>query len=818
MQPSPWRWPTAQQNSPPRLPFLNHSASLVDLHDSRWPWKYGRPSSPTESSSSSSASNVLTPTQSTIDYSESRSSTPTPSTPPQIFSTITYTNFASKNPWRNLNHEGYSPQLSPKSSPFSTSPNTHSRASTPTASMASPIAPQPVRPPAYHSATDPMSYEPAWSRPSPPPLMSPTPLPSNEIENDKLRVQPITPELISHVVKLIPRIITRYGWKIETANWVYQWAIQQPKTALLLWMCDDLQAWKRAGAHGLKDNAMPFEAHNLHGIVSSPEQVVKLQWKVAMRPLPRDGGHVEFQTQEHVPVKEIGALVEDKAPSKTLTKVQYLDGSDSQFYVRKRFEISADRPQDKTTILDQIKKFNRLEHDNLAKIMSSYARGSVVAFITPLATCNLAQYLAEVEDLSHSELIMSWATDLCSALAYLHHKRLEHKNIRPQKILVDTVLNRVSISVFGTSLPARSSSYSYLYRPYSEEPAYIYAAPEIVARRDIHQREVRQAADVFSLGCCLLDMLTVAKGYRVSKATKYRSSVSHDLSFHANLDRVHVWIKQLAAIKIASAASRRNTVYTSPNAVLRVVQSMLTAEPDARPTMKQVVREIESPSAYGLSMRRNSDVVMSSNGSRMAVTAPTTTSPPVRRPRDIPRPSPARSEYSVPTRSSPPGLQEFTRPSPPRQEYRIPRPSPPRSEFSVPTRSSPPGMPEFPRRSPPKQEYSIPRPSPPRSEFAAPTRSSPPGLAEFTRRSPPKHDYSIPRPSPPRSEFSAPTRSSPPGLHEFARHSPPKQEYSIPRDSNIWDLQSLSDYDWTPAVPEYSTTAASVYDDGFYQA
>ena len=59
---------------------------------------------------------------------------------------------------------------------------------------------------------------------------------------EKLPVQPITP-LLHLELKHVPRILTQRGWANHDAKWAYQWAIQQPKTALLLWMSGELQAW-----------------------------------------------------------------------------------------------------------------------------------------------------------------------------------------------------------------------------------------------------------------------------------------------------------------------------------------------------------------------------------------------------------------------------------------------------------------------------------------------------------------------------------------------------------------------------------------------
>ena len=399
-----------------------------------------------------------------------------------------------------------------------------------------------------------------------------------------MSVQLITPSLHLAISRLIHKICKQNGWTGSSAERITRWAVSQPTTALLLWMCEDLPAWKHAAFFWLQDNKMPFKEDDLRGIAADTAKVLEMQWRVAMKQLPKDGQHVDFQIFDAVPLQDCGQMDEAKTGSKTIAKVRYLDRLDEAVFVRKRFEfMNADRPNDKRLCLSHIRAYNELDHENIVKIASSYLQGQVVAFTYPFARYNLAEYLSTESNIDHG-MLLRWVLDLADALAYVHSKGLQHRGIRPQKILVDVAAKKILFSPFGISLPARSSTYAQLYTPYSNEPSYIYAAPEV-----IHLRDSRNTADVFSLGCCFLDMLTVARGYPLSSFVDYRSKLTQDLSFQANPDSVSAWVEHLKTVKTTIPPSRKATRTSS------VIKAMLHADPAKRPPMQKVVEYLKAP-------------------------------------------------------------------------------------------------------------------------------------------------------------------------------------------------------------------------------
>jgi hypothetical protein len=405
--------------------------------------------------------------------------------------------------------------------------------------------------------------------------------------------------------KLIPELLKRRNWN-EWKDMIFQWAIRNPRSAVLLWVCGELDALLKVVLYyPLDDKMLPFNEKHLRGIVTDPSKMLQEQWKIGiLKNLPRNGGHVEFKTQDTVPLIDHGRVGPFMSSTvKTRTKMEYADGFDKLFYVRKRLEVPPDRPKDKDTILKQIQAYHRLDHPAIAQIVASYAQGQVVSVLMPYAEVNLAQFLeSEFMGYKQSEQILTWVKELAGGLAFIHAQGMEHKNIRPQKILVDVPNDRIFFAVFGICHPMRNS-HSQLFARYSNEPSYIYAAPEVVLGRDVNGKH----ADTFSLGAIFLEMVTYAKDQTLEEMRQFISAISHDESFHANLLQVRQYIEKLKSVQVAIRNSQRRIEFIGNSRnILEVAKGMLNPDVTRRVTMAQAEHHLLRGPGRRKAPRRNS--------------------------------------------------------------------------------------------------------------------------------------------------------------------------------------------------------------------
>jgi serine/threonine protein kinase len=106
--------------------------------------------------------------------------------------------------------------------------------------------------------------------------------------------------------------------------------------------------------------------------------------------------------------------------------------------------------------------------------------------------------------------------------------------------------------------------------------------------------DATEKADVFSLGCVFLDILTFMLKKKPTDFVKHRSTKQKvnvggrnsktDSSFHANLNKVEGWMK---VIDDAAFAQDDDAFRTIPH-ILSLVRSMLSRAPHVRPTAREV--------------------------------------------------------------------------------------------------------------------------------------------------------------------------------------------------------------------------------------
>jgi serine/threonine protein kinase len=394
----------------------------------------------------------------------------------------------------------------------------------------------------------------------------------------------------------------RQGWEPSLLKKVWHWTLSNPRLALLLVVCDDVASWRQAAFFDLRDENLPFHEERLQGIVTDARKVVEEQWRATARELPLNGSHVDLAARETVPLQHLSLIRTSSSHEKSADQVRMLGNSDDRILVRKRFVVT--RPSQKASLLKQINEFKQYDHKNIAKLLCSYSQPSHVGIITVKAQFTLDDYLHSAgTDPSRSKLLLDWMRDLSQAVEYLHSQSISvdgrvqsicHRNIRPRKILIDgpkIYLAPFGIGSSGDSFSPTVKSPQRLdqVQSYFQDQSYVYAAPEAVYSRG------KRPADVFSLGCVFLCMMTVIQNQPLSLFTQYRAGSSQDASFHAHLDRVGTWRNRLLATVNSSLRNgitgpgRKQRQLKSEADWLQIIAKMILPEPKDRLKMRGIV-------------------------------------------------------------------------------------------------------------------------------------------------------------------------------------------------------------------------------------
>lgn len=324
-----------------------------------------------------------------------------------------------------------------------------------------------------------------------------------------------------------------------------------------------------------------------------------------------NGSHVDFVARETVPLQPEGVIRTSKNSEKSIDRVRLLGGTDERVLVRKRFVTT--RPSQKAALLEQITRFKSLEHKSIAKLLCSYAQPSHVGIVMETARCSLDDFLSMPgSDPSRSRILVDWMYDLASAIEYLHSHSICHRSIRPRKMLISNSHILLAPFDIGTNIGSFSPTTPSSQRldqlsTYTSDQPHIYAAPEAILSRG------KRPADVFSLGCVFLSMLTVAQNQSLSAFSQYRAGSTQDPSFHAHLDRVASWRNRLVASTSASlragmgGSGRRLRQLRAEAEWLGIIEKMVAARPKERIKMGQIMGSIVGSGKVAGGRRRSLD-------------------------------------------------------------------------------------------------------------------------------------------------------------------------------------------------------------------
>ena len=213
----------------------------------------------------------------------------------------------------------------------------------------------------------------------------------------------------------------------------------------------------------------------------------------------------------------------------------------------------------------EITILKKLSHSHIVKLVGTYTYCRFLGLLLwPVAVCDMATFFEDFETVlgenctiddeqsarltalglpceSHNslrshgcEFLYPKIGCLASVIAYLHEQKVRYKDLKPSNVLLSR--NNLWVTDFGTSTDFLLLLTSAIENGERGTPKYF--APEVAAFKPNGR-----SADVFSLGCIFLEMLTVAK-YGIMVPMRM-SCLAMDGSFQSNLNSRQQWLQML---------------------------------------------------------------------------------------------------------------------------------------------------------------------------------------------------------------------------------------------------------------------------------
>jgi serine/threonine protein kinase len=223
---------------------------------------------------------------------------------------------------------------------------------------------------------------------------------------------------------------------------------------------------------------------------------------------------------------------------------EVISGSSKYTYARKTIR-SRQASHNTTSYISQLRNelriLKKLNHPHLIKLVGYYTtHTSFYIIMSPVADVNLSDYIRQnvSTSLSQRNFFLQWMSCLASAVEYLHDEKIQHRDIKPQNILVKgqdvylTDLGNAKLLLDHDDV----SAVKMIITP-------MYCAPETISDglQDFK-------ADIFSLGCVFTEMYSGYFGHSIQEfenttlefGTKpYRLTIRETQKYLKHIEELH---------------------------------------------------------------------------------------------------------------------------------------------------------------------------------------------------------------------------------------------------------------------------------------
>ncbi|SPQ27499.1 b7c0400b-c531-43ab-919a-5adb56738e25 [Thermothielavioides terrestris] len=363
------------------------------------------------------------------------------------------------------------------------------------------------------------------------------------------------------------------------------------------------------------DEDLPIALDQVERLALTPYKDAKIEKKFYHRQFHyllrhlQNGAHLDYHDDELVPLD----VAEKKHAANHNPHVDKVMLPREPGMVFCRYQIplgpgSLSRDQ----FIREVNGIRHLRNDHLLSYWASYThREAGYVLFTPASEFSLKSLLSStpgclknLEKNARRQTVMNWIHCLADTVSFLHSQGLSHGNIRPSTVLFSND-HRVffgGFTRFHTLISTGMTDSSSF-----DKEAYDYAAPEHGDRRlpsspSFPPRaadggggavSMTFAADIFSLGCVILELLSFlfkkhGRPFATHRAAKHKSAgrggAVLDCSFQRNLGQVETWIEQLTK----DASKEDSPVFRGVAPMLQLVKQMLAPNPADRPSAGQV--------------------------------------------------------------------------------------------------------------------------------------------------------------------------------------------------------------------------------------
>ena len=221
---------------------------------------------------------------------------------------------------------------------------------------------------------------------------------------------------------------------------------------------------------------------------------------------------------------------------------------DGKIYALKVIDLLKLSPNDWNNLKVEIELHEKLDHPNIIKYIGSFQNQNMVYIQLEQAKNGCLFYYINSQRGIPELLALRYFYQCCSAVKYLHSKRIIHRDIKPENLLLDENFD-IKLCDFGWSCSLADE----LETRMSICGTYEYMAPEIVFRTPYSYK-----VDIWCLGILLYEMLHGTPPFKAQTVDQIKEELStKNIHIHSHLTRYTV---DLLKKMLQSAEDERITI------------------------------------------------------------------------------------------------------------------------------------------------------------------------------------------------------------------------------------------------------------------
>jgi len=170
-----------------------------------------------------------------------------------------------------------------------------------------------------------------------------------------------------------------------------------------------------------------------------------------------------------------------------------------RFVAMKKIRLESEDEGVPSTAIREISMLRELQHPNIVQLMEVIMEENKLYLIFEFLSMDLKRYLDTCAGPAfNTQMVKSFLYQICQGICFCHQRRVLHRDLKPQNLLVDVSTNSIKVADFGLAraigIPIRA---------YTHEIVTLWCrAPEVL----LGSMRYSTGVDIWSIGCIFAEI------------------------------------------------------------------------------------------------------------------------------------------------------------------------------------------------------------------------------------------------------------------------------------------------------------------------